>query len=74
MVQLNDTQVAVILDRIIADGITNTDLQNGLLDHYCCHIEEKMSSGCDFEKAYNNAFTAITPNGMHEIQEELFFF
>lgn len=73
MVQLNETEVMAILDKIVADGITNTDLQNGLLDHYCCYIEEKMSQGSDFETAYNDAFKAITPNGMHEIQEELFF-
>src|ERR1035438_3773147 len=32
-----------------------------------------MLQGNDFETAYNKAFRAITPNGMHEIQEELFF-
>jgi hypothetical protein len=32
-----------------------------------------MSAGDDFNDAYNKAFCAITPNGMSEIQEELFF-
>ena len=32
-----------------------------------------MERGNGFETAYNKAFHAITPNGAHEIQEELFF-
>ncbi|HTD97778.1 MAG TPA: hypothetical protein VK668_00760 [Mucilaginibacter sp.] len=73
MQQLNDGQVMIILNRIIADGVIDNDLQNGLLDHYCCFIEEMLLTGADFESAYNTAFRAITPNGMHEIQEELYF-
>ena len=73
MEQLNDLQVAIIMDRIVADGVTNKDLQNGLLDHYCCFIEERLAKGLDFESAYETAFQNITPNGMHEIQQELYF-
>lgn len=73
MVQLSDRQIDTILMRIGKDGVTDPSLQNGLLDHYCCYIEAEMEQGCDFETAYNKAFRAITPNGMHEIQEELFF-
>jgi hypothetical protein len=73
MQQLTDEQIDTIELRIAADGVTNTGLQNDLLDHYCCHIEQQMNEGTDFDTAYQNAFTAITPNGMHEIQEELFF-
>jgi magnesium-transporting ATPase (P-type) len=73
MEQLNDDQVTIILNRIIADGVTNDDLQNNLLDHYCCFIEERLSVTTDFESAYKIAFENITPNGMHEIQQELYF-
>jgi len=73
MEQLNDDQVIIILDQIVADGVTDSDLQNELLDHYCCFIEEILLTGADFESAYKIAFEAITPNGMHEIQEELHF-
>ncbi len=72
MVQLSDEQVDMIHQRIIGDGVTTTGLQNDLLDHYCSFIEEAMDHGGDFESAYNKAFRAITPNGMHEIEEELF--
>ena len=74
MVQLSDEQVDIIEQRINKDGVTTNTLQRGLLDHYCCFIEEAMDSEkIDFETAYGLAFKAITPNGMHEIQEELFF-
>ena len=73
MGQLNDNQVTLILDRIIADGVTDHDLQNELLDHYCCFIEERLLPGADFETVYDIAFQSITPNGMHEIQQELYF-
>jgi hypothetical protein len=72
MAQLSDEQVGIIQDRIYAE-VDNIGLQNDLLDHYCCFIEAHMDNGTDFETAYQNAFQAITPNGMHEIQEELFF-
>lgn len=73
MVQLSDEQVDEICQRITSDGVTTTALQSGLLDHYCCYIEDEMNNGTDFEQAYKKAFMAITPNGMHEIEEELFF-
>jgi len=73
MEQLNNNQVTLILDRIIADGVTDKNLQNDLLDHYCCFIEERLLSEDDFEEVYNTAFQIITPNGMQEIQRELYF-
>ena len=36
-------------------------------------LNKILSTGADFESAYKIAFQAITPNGMHEIQEELYF-
>lgn len=73
MVQLTDKQVDIISQRIVSGGVDNLGLQNNLLDHYCCFIETEMDKGVDFDTAYKIAFKAITPNGMHEIQDELFF-
>lgn len=73
MQQLTDEQIDLIIQRIADDGITNAGLQNDLLDHYCCFIEQELNQGATFDAAYAKAFNAITPNGMHEIQEELFF-
>jgi len=74
MQQLSDEQVTFLANAISQGGVSNPGLQQGLLDHYCCHIEETMDAqGLDFETAYRLAFTAITPDGMQDIQEELFF-
>lgn len=72
MALLTDEQIYLIQERIRAE-VSNTRLSNDLLDHYCCFVEEEMDTGVDFETAYTKAFRAITPNGMQEIQEELFF-
>ncbi len=73
MAQLSEAQVEIIQGRIIKNGVANTGLQNDLLDHFCCYIEAELEQNDDFENAYNKAFLAITPHGMHEIEEELFF-
>lgn len=73
MAQLSDEQVDLICQRIAGDGVVTGALQQDLLDHYCCYIEEELDNGSTFDKAYQEAFLAITPNGMHEIEEELFF-
>ncbi len=72
MVPLTDEQEAIIEERI-RSAISNANLVNDLLDHYCCFIEEQMCNGASFDDAYQLAFQAISPNGIQEIQEELFF-
>ncbi|MBW4890665.1 hypothetical protein KXQ82_13095 [Mucilaginibacter sp. HMF5004] len=71
MVQLNDEQVDLVFERVIAGGVTDTALQNDLLDHYCCFIETELDVGTSFEDAYARAFIAISPNGAGEIEHEL---
>jgi hypothetical protein len=71
MVQLNDNQVDLVFERVVAGGVTDTALQNDLLDHYCCFIETELAAGSTFEDAYAKAFIAISPNGMEEIEQEL---
>ena len=72
MIPLSDEQVTIIENRI-RSAISDDSLGNDLLDHYCCFIEEQMSNGKSFNDAYDMAFQAISPNGIQEIQEELFF-
>lgn len=69
---LTEEHIELIVQRV-AKQVSNQDLANDLVDHYCCVIEEQMALGSDFETAYDTAFKAISPNGMQEIQEELFF-
>lgn len=71
MYQLSDKETEVLRQRIIQSGLSNEGLQNDLLDHFCCFIEDKMNEGVDFEAAYKEAFQAITPDGMYDIETEL---
>ncbi|MBS1584766.1 MAG: hypothetical protein JSS82_04405 [Bacteroidetes bacterium] len=71
MTQLSEKQVALLEQRIYQGGVSNKGLQNDLLDHFCCFIEDKMNEGSDFESAYKEAFQAITPDGMYDIETEL---
>ena len=69
----NKTHVDEIERRIKQAGISNQHLMADMLDHYCCSIEEEMEKGVDFEVAYTNAWNKISPNGLIEIEHELFF-
>jgi hypothetical protein len=51
----------------------NAALQNDLIDHYCCLIEEKVTQGLTFQKAFEEAYQQISPNGLKEIEIETNF-
>jgi hypothetical protein len=70
MVRLTDEQVSYIEERI-SGGVTTAALFDSLLDHFCCYVEERMDAGLSFEAAYEEAYVAIAPNGMQEIEDEL---
>jgi hypothetical protein len=71
MYRLSDKEVETIERRILRSGLSDKGLQNDLLDHFCCFVEEKMSEGADFESAYEEAYRSITPDGMYDIETEL---
>ena len=73
MVTLNENQVELICERIFKNPLQDTDLQDSLLDHFCCFVESKMSEGFSFEESIAAASVSIAPNGVSEIEEELFF-
>lgn len=69
----NKTHVLVIEKRIKQSGLTNPQLVADMLDHYCCVVEVEMDKGASFEEAYQTAWKSISPNGLVEIENELFF-
>jgi hypothetical protein len=70
---LSDEQVDWIAQRLEASKLHHADLRDNLLDHFCCFMEEKMTDGLSFEESFEQAFLAITPHGLQEIEQELFF-
>ncbi|WP_338765067.1 hypothetical protein WAF17_00885 [Bernardetia sp. ABR2-2B] len=73
MVTLNENQVELICEHLFRNPLQDTDLQDSLLDHFCCFVESKMSEGFSFEESIKEASVSIAPNGVGEIEEELFF-
>lgn len=73
MYQLNEEQVSIIYERLRSERLNSQKLEQDLLDHFCCYVEEQMQQGAGFEQAYREATIAITPNGVKEIEFELFF-
>lgn len=70
MITLSDTQIELIYSDIKHNGIELIDLQDDLLDHICCALEEEMESVSSFEAAYLKVKQLVCPNGFREIQEE----
>jgi hypothetical protein len=68
--QLSDEHIAFILDDIKANGIVIEDLQNNLLDHICCIVENEMPEGEDFYKFYGCIMPRFFKKELKEIEEE----
>lgn len=51
-----------------ARGLSDTSLQEELLDHICCVVEENMAAGALFITAYKEAVQAFGPKGFETIQ------
>jgi len=70
MHKISDEQVDFILRDIKARGIEIEDLQNNLLDHMCCIIENEMPENTDFYTFYENIVPAFFVHELKEIQTE----
>ncbi len=70
MYQLSDEQVDYILNDISARGIKMEDLQDNLLDHVCCIIEQNLEDGGAFEAFYQSTIARFYKKDLAEIEEE----
>lgn len=66
-------QVAIIKKQIEQSGILNEALRDDVLDHICCVVEIKLSSGKNFDLALQEAYHELAPEGLIEIQNETIF-
>ena len=67
---LNDTQIDFILNDISARGVEMESLQQNLLDHICCIIEQNLEVNGDFESFYQKTIRAFYKDALWEIEEE----
>lgn len=70
MYQLSDQQIMFILDDIRARGIETDSLQQDLLDHICCIIEQGLEENGDFEAFYQSVISGFYKKELREIEEE----
>jgi len=70
MYQLNDQQITFILDDIRARGIDTDSLQQSLLDHICCIIEQNLEENGDFGEFYQTVIRTFYKKELREIEDE----
>ena len=59
MHSITDDEIDFILNDIATHGVTLDDLQDNLLDHICCIIENEKPIETDFYKFYESHITSI---------------
>jgi hypothetical protein len=68
---LSEEKVEWVRSKIFITPLPNQSLEDELLDHFCCFIEERISNGLPFEQSFEDALQSIAPNGVTEIHDEL---
>lgn len=69
---LNDRQIQYIEFCLAEARLRHGGLQEELLDHLCCAVEEKMADGCTFQQAVKATFDTFRKDEMQEIQAQIF--
>jgi len=62
-------QVDYIRSVIAASDVSSRTLRDDLLDHLCCVVESKLTSGADFDLAFREAMDELAPQGLDDIQQ-----
>lgn len=67
-IKLSQQQVEKIEEDVRHEGINFSHLEADLIDHICCYVEELMSNGESFDKAYIKAKKSIGFSHLKEIE------
>jgi len=70
MHNISENELDFILNDIASRGIALEDLQENLLDHICCIIENELKEGENFEKFYETVLPRFFEKELEEIQTE----
>lgn len=70
MHSITDDEIDFILNDIATHGVTLDDLQDNLLDHICCIIENEKPIETDFYKFYESILPRFFNKELKELQEE----
>ena len=70
MYQISEQQIDYILNDISARCVEMESLQQNLLDHICCIIENNLKENGDFESFYQKTIKTFYKDELWEIEEE----
>lgn len=70
MYRISDQQIDYILNDIGARGVEMESLQQNLVDHVCCIIENNLEENGDFENFYKKTIKSFYKDELWEIEEE----
>lgn len=70
MYHLSEQQIDYIFNDISARGVEMESLQQNLLDHVCCIIENNLEENGDFESFYQKTIKTFYKDALWEIEEE----
>ena len=71
---LNIEQIEIIQQYVIESGLDIPEVQEDVIDHICCLVEEKMEEGFDFNQAFQDAQQYLPANDIKDIQEDTIYF
>ena len=67
---ITDQQMQVLEQYVAQHGVTERTLQEDLLDHMCCLVEEAILEGKTFTEAYTIVQQAFPAPDLHTIQQD----
>lgn len=70
MYKISDEQIDYIINDIRARGVEMESLQNDLVDHVCCIVEQQLEATGDFERFYDSVIKTFYKKELKEIEEE----
>jgi hypothetical protein len=66
---IREEQRATIKEQLLHKGLTFKPLQEEMIDHICCDLEEKITSGLSFDEALRNTMSDIPEDHFRIIQK-----
>jgi len=70
MFELTNKHLEFITADVSRSDVSYSHLKYDLIDHICCDLENEMSHGLPFEKAYETVKKKIGIHGLKQIQED----
>jgi hypothetical protein len=70
MYRITDSQIDFILEDLSARGLSMESLQQDILDHVCCIIEQELKEPDGFEQFYRETIVRFYKRELSEIEEE----